>query len=74
MRLSDYVVAARAVVPLGATELPAAAKVLFDRLVAAGAVQSPDVLLERVVAERPEDIVAMGDRAFLLHYRTDAVK
>ena len=74
MRLSDYVVAARAVVPLGATELPAAAKVLFDRLVAAGAVQNPEVLLERISAERPEDIVAMGDRAFLLHYRTDAVK
>ena len=24
-------------------------------------------------AARPEDVVAMGDRAFLLHYRTDAV-
>ena len=74
MRLSDFVVASRAVVPLAAGGLPAAARALFDRLVAAGAVQSPDVLLERVVAERPEDIVAMGDRAFLLHYRTDAVK
>jgi len=74
VRLSDYVVASRAVVPLAATGLPAAAKSLFERLVAAGAVQNPDALLERVEAERPEDIVAMGDRAFLLHYRTDAVK
>ena len=74
MRLSDYVVASRAVVPLGTSELPAAAKVLFECLVAAGAVQSPEGLYERVAAERPEDIVAMGDRAFLLHYRTDAVK
>ena len=74
MRLSDYVVAARAVVPLDATGLPAAARVLFECLVAAGAVQNPEALLERIVAERPEDIVAMGDRAFLLHYRTDAVK
>ena len=30
-------------------------------------------LRQRVAEERPEDIVAMGDRAFLLHYRTDAV-
>ncbi|HET9002871.1 MAG TPA: CBS domain-containing protein [Gemmatimonadaceae bacterium] len=74
MRLSDYVVASRAVVPLGVTELPAAARVLFECLVAAGAVPNPDALLERITAERPEDIVAMGERAFLLHYRTDAVK
>ncbi|HEX2717742.1 MAG TPA: CBS domain-containing protein [Gemmatimonadaceae bacterium] len=73
MRLSDHVVAERAVVPLVASELPVAARVLADRLIASGAVQSPGALLERVADERPEDIVAMGDRAFLLHYRTDAV-
>ena len=33
----------------------------------------PDKLRLRMNEERPEDIVAMGDRAFLLHYRTDAV-
>jgi CBS domain-containing protein len=30
-------------------------------------------LRDRVEEERPEDLVGMGDRAFLLHYRTDAV-
>ncbi|HEX2781009.1 MAG TPA: CBS domain-containing protein [Gemmatimonadaceae bacterium] len=74
MRLSDFIVAERAVVPLGTTELPAAARALCDRLVAAGAVQNAAALIERIEAERPEDIVAMGDRAFLLHYRTDAVR
>jgi CBS domain-containing protein len=74
VRLSDFIVASRAVVPLAATGLPAAARALFDRLVSAGAVQTPDALLERIESERPEDIVAMGDRAFLLHYRTDALK
>jgi CBS domain-containing protein len=74
VRLSDYVVASRAVVPLAASELADAARALFECLVASGAVPNPDTLYERVVAERPEDIVAMGDRAFLLHYRTDAVK
>lgn len=74
MRLSDFVVADRAVVPLGATELPAAARALCECLVAAGAVHNPTALGERIESERPEDIVAMGDRAFLLHYRTDAVR
>lgn len=74
MRLADFIVADRAVVPLGATELPAAARALCECLVAAGAVHNPTALGERIEAERPEDIVAMGDRAFLLHYRTDAVR
>jgi CBS domain-containing protein len=73
MKLSDYVVAARTVVPLGTTDLPAAARTLVERLVAAGAVVSPGALIDRVSEQRSEDIVAMGDRAFLLHYRTDAV-
>jgi CBS domain-containing protein len=74
VRLSDYILPSRVVVPLEAADLPDAARALFDCLVSAGAVQNPDVLLERVSTERPEDIVAMGDRAFLLHYRTDAVR
>lgn len=74
MRLSDYIQAKRSVVPLPAATLPAAARTLLQRLVDAGAVQNPEVLGQRVAEERPEDIVAMGDRAFLLHYRTDAVR
>ena len=74
MRLSDYIVEARTVVPLVAAGLPEAARALCDRLVASGVVQNPEALAERVESERPEDIVAMGDRAFLLHYRTDAVR
>lgn len=74
MRLSDYIVEARTVVPLVATGLPEAARALCDRLVASGVVQNAEAFAERVESERPEDIVAMGDRAFLLHYRTDAVR
>ena len=74
MRLADFVKPERAVVPLHATELPAAARALLECLVSAGAVQNPAALATRVAEERPEDIVAMGDRAFLLHYRTDAVR
>jgi CBS domain-containing protein len=74
VRLADFVKPERAVVPLPATELPAAAQVLLECLVVSGAVQNPSALAARVAEERPEDIVAMGDRAFLLHYRTDAVR
>ena len=74
VKLTEFVRADRSVVPLRATELPAAAQALLEVLVAAGAVQNPAALGARVAEERPEDIVAMGDRAFLLHYRTDAVR
>lgn len=74
MRLADFVAADRAVVPLDSATLPAAAVTLLDRLAAAGAVSDVEKLRQRMAEERPEDIVAMGDRAFLLHYRTDAAR
>src|SRR5688500_18915820 len=74
MRLSDLISPERAAVPLRSETLPAAARELFARLVDAGAVAQPDRLRERIDEERPEDLVGMGDRAFLLHYRSDAVK
>ena len=73
MKLSDFVLANQIVVPLRDETVTGAAGVLIDRLVAAGAISNVDKLSKRVAEERPEDIVAMGDRAFLLHYRTDAV-
>jgi CBS domain-containing protein len=74
MRLADLLSPDRVIVPLDCDTLPAAASALLERLVAAGVVSHPDRLRERVAEERPEDIVAMGERAFLLHYRTDAVQ
>ncbi|HEY6357188.1 MAG TPA: CBS domain-containing protein [Vicinamibacterales bacterium] len=50
----------------------AAARALRERLVEIGAVKDPDKLRRRMNEDRPEDVVAMGERAFLLHYRTDA--
>jgi CBS domain-containing protein len=74
MRLADLVSADRVVVPLEAATLPEAALMLVDRLVSAGAVSDVVKLSQRMAEERPEDIVAMGDRAIVLHYRTDAVR
>lgn len=74
MRLADFVSAERSVVPLEASALADAASILLARLERAGAIADVERLRERVTEERPEDIVAMGERAFLLHYRTDAVR
>lgn len=74
MNLADFVTPDRVVVPLRGDTLAAAGRQLLDRLVRAGAVSHPERLRERVEEERPEDLVGMGDRAFLLHYRSDAVR
>jgi len=72
VRLSDFVAADRTVVPLQSATVPAAARELLARLAGTGALADPEKVRARVEEDRPEDIVAMGDRAFLLHYRTDA--
>ena len=74
MRLSDFVSADRVVIPLPADSLPHAARALLARLLESNAVSYPERLAARMAEELPEDLVGMGDRAFLLHYRTDAVK
>jgi CBS domain-containing protein len=73
VRLRDFLAPERAVVPLDATTLQDAAAELLERMLPAHGVLDP-IKLRRLVAEpKTEDVVAMGDRAFLLHYRTDAV-
>ncbi|HUF30329.1 MAG TPA: CBS domain-containing protein [Gemmatimonadaceae bacterium] len=73
MTLGDLVTATHVVVPLTATSTIDSALQLVDRLVAAGGVEDPVKLRNRVAEGRGEDVVAMGDRAFVMHYRTDAV-
>jgi len=72
VNLADLLRADRVVVPLEATTVEQAARELVDRLDASGAIEDAEKLRARIDEERPEDIVGMGDRAFLLHYRTDA--
>lgn len=73
MKLRDVLAAERVVVPLTAPSLEEAASMLMERLSAARGVLDAAKLHRRLSEARPDDIVAMGDRAFLLHYRTDAV-
>ena len=73
MTLADLIRPDRVVVPLHGATLHDTGHALLDRLVATGAITNPERLAQRADEERPEDLVAMGDRAFLLHYRSDAV-
>ena len=72
MKLGSLIAPERVVVPLPAGPLPVAANALLERL--SGAVDDMARLRQRMEEDRPEDMVAMGDRAFLLHFRTDAAR
>jgi len=71
MRLSDFVAPSRVIIPLACETLDDARTALLERLVASGAIGDLDRLQSRVAEERGEDMVAIADHAFLLHYRTD---
>ena len=73
MRLRDFLAPERVIVPLDASSLEEAGAQLLARLAPAHGVIDGAKLRRRVAEARAEDVVAMGDRAFLLHYRTDAV-
>ena len=74
MKLAEVVRVDRAIVPLEAETLRDAAGALQGRLLATGAIANPERLAQRIDELRGEDIVAMGERAFLMHFRTDAVR
>ena len=72
MRLCDFVSAERVVVPLPATSLADATDALLAR-VDASAVRDAAKLRRRLDESRDKDLVVVGDRAFLLHFREDCV-
>ncbi|MGI9076724.1 MAG: CBS domain-containing protein, partial [Gemmatimonadaceae bacterium] len=74
MKLSELIAVERVIVPLESLTAADAVEALVTRLEACEMVQDPGKLRSRVAEERGEDIVAMGDRALLMHYRTDAVR
>jgi CBS domain-containing protein len=71
MKLGDLLAPSRILVPLAAETLDEARTALLERLAASGAIDDLERLQPRVAEERGEDMVAIADRAFLLHYRTD---
>jgi CBS domain-containing protein/mannitol/fructose-specific phosphotransferase system IIA component (Ntr-type) len=73
-RLRDVLIASRVLLPLDAGSVADAAAALCRCLDDSGALSNADLLRERIEEARPEDIVGLADRAFVLHYRTDAVR
>ena len=71
MKLAEFLAPSRVLVPLSCETLDDARSALLERLDAAGAIADLDRLRGRVLEERGEDMVAIADCAFLLHYRTD---
>lgn len=73
MRLRDFLAPERVILPLAARSLPEAGAALLDRILDAHGVLDAASLRQRAGEARAEDTVAMGDRAFLMHFRTNAV-
>jgi CBS domain-containing protein len=73
MKLSDYVSAECVVVPLTARTLAEASEALLQRIEASAAVRDASKLRRRIDEFRNEDIVVVGGRAFLLHFRAETV-
>ena len=71
MKLADFLAPSRIIVPLVCETLHDARVALLERLAASGAIADLERLQLRVAEERGEDMVAIADHAFLLHYRTD---
>ncbi|MFL5618800.1 MAG: CBS domain-containing protein [Gemmatimonadaceae bacterium] len=73
MKLREFLAPERVIIPLEARTLDEAGAELLERVLDAREVLDAYKLRRRASEARPEDVVAMGDRAFLLHSRTDAV-
>jgi CBS domain-containing protein len=71
VKLADFLAPSRIIVPLVCETLHDARVALLERLVSSGAIADLERLQLRVAEERGEDMVAISDHAFLLHYRTD---
>jgi CBS domain-containing protein len=72
VKLSELLDRRRIVVPLEAESVREATLRLARALARAGAVADEDRLTEILKNEWPEDVVMVGGRAFLPHFRTDA--
>jgi CBS domain-containing protein len=72
VKLADLLDRRRVIVPLEAKSVREATGKLARTLVKSGAVTNEAGIAELLKNEWPEDVVMVGDRAFLPHFRTDA--
>ncbi|HKW12588.1 MAG TPA: CBS domain-containing protein [Gemmatimonadaceae bacterium] len=73
MKLCDYVSADRVIVPLAAETLGDATEALLERVESSAAVRDGATLRRRVTESLADDLIVVGERAFLLHFRAEAV-
>ncbi len=74
MKLRDVLKTEHIIVPLRAATVKEATERLAERLIAAGAVADPQRLNAVIRHTWPEDMVSVGEHAFLPHFRTEAVR
>jgi CBS domain-containing protein len=74
VKLGDVLDSRHVIVPLDAGTVRLATERLADRLIQTGAVAAPQRLLAVVQHAWPEDMVSVGEHAFLPHFRTEAVR
>lgn len=74
MKLRDVLRPEHVLVPLRATTVKEATELLAERLIASGAVADPQRLNAVVRHTWPEDMVSVGEHAFLPHFRSEAVR
>jgi len=74
VKLRDVLRSEHIVVPLGAATVKEATERLAERLIQAGAVAEPHRLNAVIRHTWPEDMVSVGEHAFLPHFRTEAVR
>ena len=74
MKLRDVLRAEHVLVPLQATTVKEATQQLADLLTRAGSVAEPQRLNAVIRHAWPEDMVSVGEHAFLPHFRTESVR
>lgn len=74
MKLQDVVELQHVVVPLTAQTVRDATERLAERLIASGVVPEANRLLAVIRNAWPEDMVTVGEHAFLPHFRTEAAR
>ena len=74
MKLRDVLKSEHILVPLHAATVKEATERLAERLIEAGAVADPQRLNAVIRHTWPEDMVSVGEHAFLPHFRTEAVR
>jgi CBS domain-containing protein len=74
VKLKDVVDPQHIVVPLNAQTVKQATERLAEQLVTSGAVGEPNRLNAVIRNAWPEDMVSVGEHAFLPHFRTEAVR